>query len=951
MVDLTENKKSLIGYMTKSEKHVAYGFELILKSGAPEEFFVGLRNAGFFDIKNNPKPKPVEGKGGYFRIPFWPALGYLTSISKIAGKRNDEQLGIALMEIVREISAIDSEHEQVDNYHTSASFAEIISNVPTSCVRLNDLDLVKNWLLSRWSNESVISELDSGAMLRFLNSDSNEDHLKAIRLLEYVTELKASDESERPLRTSVTIADPYWLEKLLEHHSASLGEKIGGPAIDCLLSRLRQLFEEDYIAEHTWLHRAAIETHEQNQDWDHVTNAFVDSARDALDAWQRVDSLSAKAYAIDMLQDEAQIVRRIAINFMRVHWDIFQNEIETLISPALFDEGHVHELYLLLQEKYQYFSTKAKEDVLTIIEKLSDVVEVEGDELKFALYQQRTWLDAIHGFGNQQADIKYQQLVEVMGPVGEHPDFLSYHSTWWGTGPTPYTQEEIISFATDKTLIQRIDGYVIPKDERLTSRKSLIDVLSNAVLASPDKFVWALSASISMSRRVQYGLINGFGKFIDQEKDSKTSSAIRSILNILLPYLNNLVSDMSFWTEAVEETSDFEPTKNWIPSLVAEIAKKVASSDSIKLSDSDFQNILGMVQAVKKNSKGLENAEDPMTAAINNTRGRAVEALLQLILRQCRDADKSGGGHRLVWLEMQPFINDEISGCVEGENLESSTLFGCYLPQLQYIDDEWVTTNIERIFPVAHTKNLLCAVGGLSYANFTTRVYKILKHADVPRLALKNEFLRGSPRERLIERIALAYIWGEEALDGPCIEEMFSTNRIDDLIELASTVSRWANEKLKAEQVARAKALASKCIYFGLEDVASRKMLLAIASRFISFVLKPADEDMHWLLAVTPFSHNSRGESYFLKALDAMASADALKALSVFEIFLLDYEFSYDFRDHLPSIVRKLNASGLHLEAIKIVNQLVRKGGGAKWVDLYNELLVGAKENTPPDDV
>jgi hypothetical protein len=316
-----------------------------------------------------------------------------------------------------------------------------------------------------------------------------------------------------------------------------------------------------------------------------------------------------------------------------------------------------------------------------------------------------------------------------------------------------------------------------------------------------------------------------------------------------------------------------------------------------------------------------------------------VEALLQFILRRCRESDKSKGDHKEVWAALQGTLDEELNRCKDGHALESSTLFASYLAQLMYADPQWVTDNAARMFPFDHPANVLAALAGLSFANATPRVYAALKGADVPRRALNFDELKGSAREHLIERVALAYIWGDETLESHVISEMFSDSRVDDLMELASTVARWSDEKLKPEQTTRAKELAKALVAFGTREPVARKKLLAAASRFIGFVRKPADDDMPWLLSVAPYAHESHGDDDFLEALDEIVTEDAQKALEIFKVFMRDYTLGYDYRDRLQGLVRKLDSAGFHAPAIAVVNQLVKSGGGPKWVELYKELV------------
>lgn len=945
MAELTANQKSLVGYMTRSAQHAAHGFNLILKSPHPESFFDELRGAGLFDPARNPKPQPVEGNEGFFRIPVWTALNYLKRAADIAGSAGDVALGNKVMDVMRAIASYRDNDAVVDNYHTFSDIADILGKVPPSCVTLADIDYAELLLSTRWSNSSIVPDLDH-AMKSFLASPNPDDHAKAVRLLEHCTKLKEA-EPEESSRKLATMADVYWLELLLEHNTKKLGELGKAPAMDCLRARLSQLFSKDYISTHSWIWRAAIEEHQQNHDWDHVTNAFVEALRDGLEAWIESDPASAQQYVADLLQDQSQINRRIAINAIRTHWASLSPVFEQGINAELFEIGHLHELYLLLREHFLQMKPESQERVVALILGIDDGLEAESEELQRARYRQRNWLDAIKGLGNQTVDEAYRRLTEAFGPIREYPDFLSYHSTWVGSGPSPFSEDELVAFAEDKTLIQRVESFVPPRDERRGSRKSLIDGVSEAIQSHPYKFLWMLDTAVAMNRRTQYAVINGYAKALES-KDSGDTTVIRRVLDTYLPYISSTVADTAFWEEPVEESEDFEPNRDWIPPVVVGIAKKLVANDNVQLTETDFRNLFDAFRNVQANSEGIKPSDDPMTAAINNPRGVAVEAMLQFILRRCRESDKSKGDHKEEWDGLQGSLDEELSRCKDGHALESSTLFASYLAQLMYADPRWVTDNAARIFPFDHPANVLAALAGLSFANATPQVYAVLKQADIPRRALNLNELEGSARERLIERIALAYIWGDEALDSLVISEMFSDSRLDDLMELASTVARWSDETLKPEQTSRAKDLAKALVEFGAHEPVARKRILAAASRFIGFVRQPADDDMPWLLSVAPYAHGSHGDDDFLEALDKIVAEDAQRALEIFEVFMRDYTLGYDYRDRLQGLIRKLDSAGFHAPAIAVVNELVKSGGGPKWVELYKELVGKAPPPPPP---
>jgi hypothetical protein len=941
MVELTAPQKSLIGYMAKGFKYSAHGFGLILKSDDPAKFFPDLRSAGMFDPAHNPSAQEVEGKQGLFHVPVWPVLDYLSRLASIAGDSNDAELGAKLIEIVRSVSKGDDIRGAVDNYHTNATLAEIIRKVPTPCVALEVVDLAKGWLATRWGNSTIVPELDK-AIHRFLEGDAAADHAKAVRLLHHCTELQGVESANHSSGDRQSVADTYWLGELLEHNAQELGKVAKAEAMDCLLGRLRQLFEGEFISKSSWLHRPAIEAHEQNHDWDDVTNAFVDATREALDAWLKVDPVLAKAYVMQMLADEAQIIRRVAINAVRNNWSIVGVEFEATISPALFEVGHLHELYWLLRDHYTDFSDPAKVQVMAAITSIADGHDLGSREIEIAKRRQQDWLHAIAGIGDAQADAAYERISGVVDATRDHPDFLAYHESWVGGGTSPYTPEEITTFAEDRSLIRRIDAFVPPRDERMGSRKSLIDALSAAVAAAPHQFLWMLTTSESMSRRIQYGLINGFKTFIEKS-EAEPATDLSRIGPLLEPFISyfDQVLDFEFWVEQAAQSDDFEPNKDWIPPVIAGLAKKLVANDAMPLSPADMEHLVRIIATIMEHSPGVDMSDDPMTAAINNARGMAVEALLQAILRRCRDADKSENNHEAIWRVMQSQLDAELAGCTSGRHLETSTLLGCYLAQMHYVDEAWVSGNMDRIFPFSHHDNLLCALAGLSFANSSPRVYQLLKDGDIPWKALRLDSLKGSARERLIERLAIAYLWGQEELESPCIRELFTEDHLDDLTKLVTTTVRWSKSKLKSEQVQRIKDLARKSVMFGADEPKSRQRLLAAASRFISFLDMPNEEDMVWLVPVARYAHQSHWGSDFVEALARIAAKDAKQAKVLLEAFLENYQFSHDYRERLKSVVQAIYAAGLRVDAMKAVNFIIEKGGGADWTTLYGEMVDG----------
>lgn len=932
MTELTANQKSAVAYMKRSAQHAAFGFDLILKKPRPEDFFEELKASGFFAPTENPAPEPGD-KEGFFRVPHWPALEYLEAVARHAGTTGSESLGHELMDLVRDIYAPEN---LVDNYFTHAACAKIIGLVPTPCVRLEDIELVRTWIESKWHNDLIIHDLDKYLFAALLNSGLEPDKRKAARLLEICTAIRDTEDANTSTRGDKTLLNAYWLEKTLKNRARQLGDIVQRPAVVCLVERTRQIFGSGVASEHTWVHRPAIEDHPQNHKWDHATNAFVDASRDALDAWISSNPREAVPYTLSLLQDASQIAKRLAVNAVRENWNVLGTPFQLEAIPTLFQVGLLHELYLLLREKYSEFGEEGKAKVLRAIQSITEGKEEPSAELDRARSMQRNWLHALLAERDPTVQAEYARLTASLGPIREHPEFLSYHSVWAGPGPSPYSVEEIVSLAENGSLVEAIDSFEPKEDMRHSPREALLATVSEAVASSPVSFVQYLDTERAMSRRLQYGLIEGYSQITNKVGEQSTEE-FRRILDVLLPYLRHVLEDVGFWDEP-EEGDGLEPNKGWIPQAAVEIVKRLSINDAIGLREDDFSELLRVVDATMNHCEGIELSDDPLNAAINNPRGRSFDSLLQLLLRRCRDSDKAIGGHENAWATFRPRVDAELDRG-DRPTLESRALIGSYFPQLIFVDHQWVETRINDIFPLDNETNLFCALNGLGYASSSARVYEALQNGDVPLRALTSAAVQGGTRERMIERISLAYMWGQEQLTSPVFATILDPTNAEDLIELVGNVGRWADEELEQEQIERAKELAEVCTEIAFGDLTARRQLLPLLASFIGYVRQPSDRDMAWLLRVAPYAHEGHGAYQFVEALDSMASHSPREAAAVLDAFLRGRQPTYDYRESLQSALRRIYDAGMRTEAITLLETLVRRGGMTNLAALYTEFL------------
>ena len=493
MTELSVNQKTFIKRMTEDEEYERRGFELLLKRPDFDGFFNALAQAGLFDRSRNVGPIPAD-RPGYYRLPYWSPLAYLEAVARRAGERDDTALGEKVMSVVRQVSGWgDKDGTRRDNENTWHAFATIFGLVPLSVVSLADIDLMAAWFQAPISQSRVGAELTRGPVKRFVSSDRPEDWTKACRILNHCTALIWKDEKQiggGTHKTAVTVVDDYWLKALINSNATTLGAKTGREAAEVFLTRLRDLFAHDMDGRQTYLSRPAIEDHAQNHNWDGPENRLVEGLRNVLCGWVDRDTAGATPCIEQLLRDESEIVRRIVIHVLNERFDVLRQSVSLLFTPAMFDSGHLHELYRLLKAHFAQFTEEERAAILAAIRVLP-LPERGDDSQRLLRYLQRQWLSAIAGQGSDAADKWFHELMSdpSLGGLSPQPDFHSYMESHWGFGPTPHTVQDLIAFAETGTVVDKLNEFVQIDKWDGPSTRSLSDSVSRLLAWRRKRFL------------------------------------------------------------------------------------------------------------------------------------------------------------------------------------------------------------------------------------------------------------------------------------------------------------------------------------------------------------------------------------------------------------------------------------------------------------------------------
>ncbi len=526
---------------------------------------------------------------------------------------------------------------------------------------------------------------------------------------------------------------------------------------------------------------------------------------------------------------------------------------------------------------------------------------------------------------------------QSLGKLSRHPDFHSYMETWSGPGPSPYSTQELLAFAEDGSLIERLNDFQQSNAWRGPSTEALVNSLEEIVGINPRKFLRLLPAFLDAKRPYQYGIINGFKRLWDVPKEKQQDLDWNVAWEGLIGFFGQLIGDPEFWAEKVVHNQDLTPTRDWIPPIIAEFLHAAAKDDDNAYPPELLPNGFSLIKILIENLETLDDAkEDAMFQTINSSKGKAIEALFSHTLRVCRISDKKYGDHTEAWDSIKPTFDVELAKC-ENTNYEFSTLAAAYLANIDYISRNWLRASIGKIFPKDFQANFVCAIDGLAYASANRSIYALLLEHGVLDRALSSELTRRQAREKIIERIALAYLWGDEPLDSPRFSYLFESGRIEDLQD-ASRFYSVRRQELAKEQIERIICFWEKCVVWTKTLPVLPKSLLSELSRLICYVTTLADREVSLLLAVAQHVKVGHNVDTFIEELDRLVEQNPAKVSFVLGKVLDAYEPDYDYKDRLKKLLIKLAQSGRRDDALLYADR-IRKLPGID--QLFKQLTEG----------
>ena len=949
-VEFSRDLPIIIEMMSEDEEYERLGFELFLKRDDFETFFDHLADSGLFGPSHNPAPVEVD-KPGYFRVPYWHALGYLEAVARRATEQSNKHLARKVMDVVRCVSGWRDESGRArDNHYTFEAFTKILGIVPTSVVTHDDIKLIQTWLECRFDRWGISAALAGGVLEKFLASDEPDDWSKACRILDFCTAIRWPEDNSAPELLGprgVAVVEVHQLKALIASSAAAFGKRSGKAAAEIFASRLRDFSARSPYAGARWMSRWAIEQQNQNQDSHDLEAQFVAGLRDILLSWVECDPTNAKPFVETLLRDELEIIRRIAIYVLNVRFKELRCSLLPAISPTFFQWGHGHELYQLLKTHFREFTGDEQSAVLAAIQNLP--LPGSGEDAEhLRRSRQRQWLAAVLENGKELTDEWCQDLISdpTLQVSFPNPDFHTFRESYWAPALTPYNADALVALATEGTIIETLNGFVEPEAVwGFPATQSLANALTEAVGKVPSDFLSIMPSFRDAKAEYQAALIGGFKALWDAWDGDQGDFDWGTAWPKLIDFFESLLIDDASRSEALTEQEPLTPDPNWSLSVIADFLRAGTQDDKKAYSPELLPRTWPLIQfLLKKSERSHEpDVKNALNRAINTAGGKAIEALFNHALRRCRLSDSETGEHAVVWAEMEPIFDHEVKAC-ENANFDFSALAGRYAANLAYLNLEWFQNNFGRIFAIYFPANCLSALQGLSYGLETPVVYKKLVDTGVLLWALDQSRPGDQVREALVQWMLRAYLWAQDELQSQQFKELFRADHLADLEMVPDFLWRMRGADLSDDQTKRILDFFEHAVDWAKTIDPLPRKLLSNLSLLACHIKTMGQREPALLRAVAPYVSVNYNAERFIEQLDRLHENNEILVADVFKELFPHYQPTHDFEDRLKNFIRKLAKNPATIDvAIKCANDLSDLPG---MVQVYAQLIEPSPEGS-----
>ena len=930
------------------------------------KWFDRLDGEGYFNADKLPPPVPAQEEG-YFTIPSWEVSGYLLRTAEELAEPSASGYVSRFLKIIDQVTTY-AKKSGITNYRVWRHFAEILSQIPAQQIEVKDLDVVDYWLDDSFSNALVADIIGLKWLPKLLESDDARSLELAYRLLEILFKtsflLENSDGEHKVARFRF---DDYWAAKIVDKIAYLAGQKLKEKAVGLLQSRLKKVL--DKLENDTWsyLWCLAVENHQSNR-LNEEPSIILMAYRDALCGY--IDQCLNKAckFIQKLLDDpnQYQTIVRVAIYCIGKNFQHCQKFFaEELIKDKYFQNNYRHEFWHFLNQNYSLFTYSQKEAVLKIIQEKVRTDKNGSVSDTASAYERAIWLAAIQSFGEEESK-RYKEAINIAGAEPKHPDFVISWEVSQRQLKSPYSVEELSSLSSIE-LFQTLVNYKDKGSWQEPSIEGLTDTVKQLFKKEPLKYYDCLADFENLDPAYICYIIEAYRELWIE----KANLPWDELWKHLLDFIQEIVARDQFWDPKNAETQQaFVANRRRAVVSIARLLESGARSDDHAYPDQYHDTVKDILKVLLDKEKGIKDfyaTGGAVSISINSPRGKCIEALISLSLRECRIEEKANNGdHSAAWERYRGYFEHEFERAEKGE-FEFITLVTMYLSNFLYMAKEWVLNKRPEIFDHSSPLKWFCAMQGYTHAGAVSReiYYYLRDHGDflyalndektnyqvkgqgmqmLDNLMHNDAELKKRVKKRVIENIVVAYLNDFETLyeENSLINILLIREQFDELMYLVWfiwTCCKDGDKKLKAKVYELWTLLIDK---FDLSKREHRKLASQLC-HWASFIEHIDEEKKNWLKKIAPYAEENYNSYLFLENIARLSKEQPFEANEIWQAMLEHSVPAYPeeaMREILENLVDKGDLGKRVAE--ETVNLYLKKGFKAPF-DLLKKITSSTK--------
>lgn len=718
----------------------------------------------------------------------------------------------------------------------------------------------------------------------------------------------------------------------------NLPEGIDWQAADKFEKRLSDIYEglySDYS--HIWC-RTLKSGPEHGDGAEEVLTVIL---RDILLTKSEANCEECKQVLNAFLSDKYQfpIFRRFVLLCVDKFWSDYYELLDKLIKviPSILEESDLEvEMHDVFQHHNITFSPELK---ATIRELISNVPEyyVKKEDEKLIAYWKYKWLSSLRE--NPDFTVLYEKERQKAEPKDDKP-YEPERSAFKGglvTHKSPISKEEILKKPIAELVKQLSEfkgaDFWHGAFEGEPDKEGFAEALRLAVKDEPNKFTDEISAFRDVNYFYLHSLFRGFSEAWNSNKELDWNN----IFDFVLQYFSR--GKEVILKEALHAQGEDSGKGKyiWLIEDVVDLIEDGSKDDKHAFDLEHFdtvKKIFNLVIPLLKTEKRPDTERDALTYALNTTFGRIIMSFIIFSLRVSRATKKTE----------QDWGKNNYERFFE-RGIEAYIWFGRYLPNLRYLDKDYVDNKIAEFYErdVDDYEWQMFMDGYLTMSHIYADIYQLMRPNYFK--ALQKKIASEHVDNRLVQHITIGYLGGDEELkkqnrDGgyslfwKMLDEAGTTEKRDRWLEVVSYFWSISGRTIRKEGKKEDERLSSKerervlefwkwsCEEKNIEYV--KTMIKEDYGSFLgrlaelTILLDRIDETAEkWLMLSAPFIDEDHRSGFFIEYLTKFDDEDSIKRIGRILLKVLEYGRPTFRQEEIRLLVKRIFKVGEKYPEIK----------------------------------